>query len=931
MMPNAATEASLNRLSSVAATLFGTPAATVVLTGPQGMSLCGGQNVCRASAPKAMSFTDVALGLGPDEVLVVPDASVDPRFCENELVAGAAHIRFYAGAVITQRDGRRVGTLCVVDQVARPAPDAGALESLRTMAAMAGDILDRADEARRRDEELTMLNLAETMSGVGHWKLDIATQSVHWSDEVYRIHGVTPETFDPNYDDAVSFYHPEDREEVRRQIGQVIQTGGAFQFELRLVRRDGVERIVQSRAASEIGSDGPPVSVYGVFRDVTEERRALKEAHKNEARYRMLADNAADVIVRVTADGEHRYVSPAVEQLIGWRYDEMTGQVADYVPQEDRLTIMKAARRVLRTGEPRSIQHRVRHRDGRTVWAESRVSVVSREDGRPDELLLSTRDISRRKALEEQLQAALAQTRESEARYRLLTDRADDIIISYTYDTMVTYASPSLERITGIKPEEMIGTSVNRLLHPEDCAGVVAKLAQFIRDNPDKDTTTQSYRAFIRSGEVRHYETRTRIVRDAEGHVLEIQDTARDVTETRRLEAELREARDRAEAAAQAKSEFLANMSHELRTPLTSVVGFAGLLRDSPNLLADDRRHVERIATGSEALLSVINDILDYSKLEAEALEMDPEPFHPFDLAHGAADLMEAQRAAKGLDLKVEVDEAAPRALMGDVGRLRQVTLNFLSNAMKFTSDGAVTLKVGGRTGEAGDWRLRVEVSDTGIGVEPQKLESLFERFTQADQSTTRNFGGTGLGLAICKRLIEAMGGEIGAHSAPGEGSTFWFEVPVAVTDAEGPAHEADAAMPERSARILIADDAAANRELVSAILTQLGARADAVADGAEAVEAAATGFYDLVLMDMHMPVMDGLEATRRIRALDGDVAGLPIIALTANVQGEQVKKCLEAGMDAHVGKPINVADLARAVATWLGRRHGEAAEEVAA
>lgn len=930
-MPHATTAASFDRLTTIAATLFRAPAATVALQLEDGVSLMGGPGICGPSVERRASFTDVALEMGRGAVLVVEDAFEDARFRDNPVVAQAPHVRFFAGAVITLKDGSDVGTLCVVDTSPRARPTDADLEALRTLAAMAADILDRDAEAARQRDELSMLSLAETMSGVGHWRLDVETQRVHWSDEVYRIHGVSPETFDPSYDDAVAFYHPDDQDEVRRQIAEVIETGREFQFELRLQPRGGEGRIVQSRAAVERDADGRTTAVYGVFRDVSDERRALRTAEKNEARYRLLADNSADVIVRARKDGRYRYVSPSVEQLVGRRYDEMGGQIGDYVPADERRAVARVGLQVLETGEPRTIRHRMLHRDGREVWVESRVSAVTREDGSRDELLIAIRDVSERKALEDQLQAALAQARESEARYRDLTDRADDIIISYTYDTMVTYASPSLERITGIKPEDMVGTTVNRLLHPEDCAGVVAKLARFIKEHPDKDATTQSYRAFVKSGDVRHYETRTRIVRDDDGNVLEIQDVARDVTETKRLEAELREARDRAEAAAQAKSEFLANMSHELRTPLTSVVGFAGLLRDSPTLAVEDRRHVERISTGSEALLSVINDILDYSKLEAEALEMDLEPFHPWDLAHGAADLMETQRAAKGLDLTVEVDPAAPEMLMGDQGRLRQVTLNFLSNAMKFTSEGAVGLTIGGRADADGRWRLRVAVSDTGIGVEPEKLESLFERFTQADQSTTRNFGGTGLGLAISKRLIAAMGGEIGAESRPGEGSTFWFEVPLAVTDATDSVQETGAAMPERSARILIADDAPANRELVTAILTQLGAQADAVADGAEAVEAASTGFYDLVLMDMHMPVMDGLEASRRIRALEGELGRLPIIALTANVQADQVKKCLDAGMDGHVGKPINVADLARAVATWLGRQHGDGADEAAA
>ena len=464
----------------------------------------------------------------------------------------------------------------------------------------------------------------------------------------------------------------------------------------------------------------------------------------------------------------------------------------------------------------------------------------------------------------------------------------------------------------------MVGATVNRLLHPEDMPGVVAKLAAFIRDHPDQELTTQRYRAFDKDGNVLFYETRTRVVRDDEGRVIEIQDVARDVTATRRLEQDLVEARDRAELAAQAKSEFLANMSHELRTPLTSVVGFAGLLKASDNLSDDDRGHVERIATGSEALLSVINDILDYSKLEAGALSIDAHAFEPRALAHGARDLMEAQRAAKGLALVVDIDPDIPECLVGDEGRLRQVMLNFLSNAVKFTASGEVRLTLSGAPIDDDGWRLRVSVSDSGIGICPSKLETLFERFTQADQSTTRTYGGTGLGLAISKRLIDAMGGDIGAESLPGRGSTFWFEVAMAIAETQGAEHADDDAMPSVQARVLVADDAPANRELVGAILRHMGLEVETVADGAEAVEALARGRHDLVLMDMHMPVMDGVAAAQRIRAMGGEVSRTPILALTANVQADQIERCLAAGMDGHLGKPIDVAELGRLTAYWL-------------
>ena len=463
----------------------------------------------------------------------------------------------------------------------------------------------------------------------------------------------------------------------------------------------------------------------------------------------------------------------------------------------------------------------------------------------------------------------------------------------------------------GYRPEELVGKSIWDFIHPEDIGGLRTAFAAYLKAGPGAPSPRVPYRGVSKDGRAVWLEAHPKAIRDAEGRPLEFQDVVRDVSETKALEDELIASRDVAEAGARAKSEFLANMSHELRTPLTSVIGFSGLLQESRNLPEAERKYADRIATGSEALLSVINDILDYSKLEADAVDLDPQAFDPRAMAEGAVALVEAQCQAKGLRLEAAVDASVPGALMGDEGRLRQVTLNFLSNAVKFTTSGTVRLAVTVAGG-----RLRVLVKDSGIGISPDKIDALFDRFTQADASTTRVYGGTGLGLAISRRLIEMMGGEIGAESRPGEGSTFWFEVPVCeAVEAVEATGEGDLAV-DAGLRILMADDAAPNRELVTAILGGLGLALDTVCNGAEAVEAARTGTYDLILMDVHMPVMDGLDATRAIRAISGPVGRTPIIALTANVQPEQVARCREAGMDGHVGKPIQISELLTALAT---------------
>ena len=367
-------------------------------------------------------------------------------------------------------------------------------------------------------------------------------------------------------------------------------------------------------------------------------------------------------------------------------------------------------------------------------------------------------------------------------------------------------------------------------------------------------------------------------------------------------------AKEVAERADQAKSEFLATMSHEVRTPLNGVLGFANLLLARPELDGDVRRQIGFIVSSGSVLLTVVNDVLTYASAEAGHLQLDLEPFSPAALADEVAAIMHHAADAKGIALRCEVDVPQPW-LVGDVKRLRQVLHNLVSNAVKFTGDGSVVMSVRCRPAEAGAVGLLVSVADTGIGIAPDKLDRLFQRFSQVDASVNRRFGGTGLGLAISKRLVEAMGGAIGVRSTPGHGSTFWFSMPLqlAASPTTAPAHAALAARVQaRPLCILLAEDYEVNREIARAILTGAGHAVDVVADGAAAVQAAAAVRYDLILMDVQMPVMDGMEATRLLRTGSGASRATPVIALTANVLPDQVEAFLAAGMDAHVGKPFD-------------------------
>ncbi|WP_375268006.1 ATP-binding protein [Phenylobacterium sp.] len=377
-------------------------------------------------------------------------------------------------------------------------------------------------------------------------------------------------------------------------------------------------------------------------------------------------------------------------------------------------------------------------------------------------------------------------------------------------------------------------------------------------------------------------------------------------------------ARRRAEAASVAKTDFLATMSHEIRTPLNSIIGFSQLLERSDDLPSHLRGHVSLVRRSGDALLTVVNDILDFSKVEAGRIELDPKAVDLRNVCGDALAIVAEAAEAKGLSLALQTEGPVASGHVCDDHRLCQVLLNYLNNAVKFTDAGQITLSLEVVPGGAAD-QVRIAVTDTGVGIAPEAQPGLFERFSQVDSSVSRTHGGTGLGLAICKGLIETMGGRVGVTSAPGAGSTFWLELRLPRAEAVPVQAPQDGRGGALAARILLVDDHPMNRELGQLMLGLVGCEVDLACDGREAIEAARSGVYDAILMDVHMPGVDGLAATRAIRAMDGPAGAVPIIAMSADVLPEQVARTREAGMVDSVGKPIDLETLQACLARWVG------------
>ncbi|MBK1664787.1 hybrid sensor histidine kinase/response regulator [Rhodospirillum rubrum] len=520
------------------------------------------------------------------------------------------------------------------------------------------------------------------------------------------------------------------------------------------------------------------------------------------------------------------------------------------------------------------------------------------------------------RSLNESLEAqVLTRTRdlaESEARTRAIIATMVDGLIVMDDQGRIDLFNAAAQRIFGYDESEVVGQNAASLMSAEDAAGHAEPFGLHLWDgrSPLLNGTLKvigrrkngaSFPLAVAISELPAPPPGGAPARRLFTGVI------RDISDQIRHESDLRKAKEEAEVANRAKSDFLAVMSHELRTPLNGVLGMAELLCDTP-LDPEQQRYARTIAISAEALLVIINDILDLSKIEAGHLDLENRPFDPASLLEGVRTLMEGPARDKAITLRTAIEGTNPTLRLGDEGRLRQILLNLANNGLKFTEKGSVTLRL--KTGAGGS--LRFEVEDTGIGIPQESHDKLFHDFTQVSASTARRFGGSGLGLSICRRLVGLMGGRLGFDSTPGVGSLFWFEVDL--PEARAVQSQPVAPPPGEPLSILVVEDNEINRQVALGLLTKLGHRVTCVDDGAAAVRIVDTTPFDLILMDVQMPGMDGYEATRLIRGKPAPVGTLPIVAMTANATSGDVAAAMAAGMTGYLSKPITRKRLAEAL-----------------
>src|SRR5215207_8388335 len=760
--------------------------------------------------------------------------------------------------------------------------------------------------------------------------------------------------------------HPEDLDadlaQSRKLLAGQIET---FSTEKRNIRKDGSIVWLNLTVSLVREPSGEPDYLITVVEDITERKWAEEEMKESAGRFRSTFENAPIGMALVSLDNHYLRVNQAFCDMLGYSQEELHSRRSLDVTHPDDREASNARTQALLEGtiDRDLLEKRYIRADGQVVWALSSVSLVRDSQGDPAYFVSQYQNITERKKAEEEihqlneylekrveertaeLQDAIADLRESEERYALVVEGSNDGIFDWDIRTGDLYWNDRLFEMFGLSRSEFSPTFEGFLefVHPDDRQKLMSNITAHLEQGADFDMELR-YRHS--NGEYRVCTTRGKAQRDEDGAPTRMAGIATDITERKRAEEEIRQlnetlenrvkerteqlqnvvselerARNEAESANRAKSNFLANMSHEIRTPMNGVIGMTDLLLDT-NLSPEQKEYAETVRASGENLLTIINDILDFSKMESGRMELE---VIDFDLGMAVEETLGlfAERAhGKGLELASLIGHDVPTALRGDPGRLTQVLTNLIGNAVKFTKEGEVILRVGLVEDHPVAATVRFAVTDTGIGMTEEQRSRVFRSFAQADTSTTRRYGGTGLGLAISRQLVELMGGKIGAESEPGVGSTFWFEVALAKSP-EGARISTTPRTDLRGFRVLVVDDNDTNRKMVHYQVTSWGMENGMAEDGRRALERLRSAVeagepYDVVIVDMQMPGMDGMQLARAIKA-EPAIAATRLIMLTSLGRRVDAEVARRVGIATYLTKPVRQSRLYDAIVTVMG------------
>ncbi len=779
------------------------------------------------------------------------------------------------------------------------------------------------------------LTLATEASSVGLWDWNTVDDTTYFSDLFYTMLGYEPRELPMCLPTWESLVHPDDLERAYLDIKRHC-TGETPVYinEHRLRTKDGAYKWIRDVGrVVDWNEKGEPIRMIGLHHDIDEMRRNQDELE----RARAFLEQTSHIASVGGWEIDPRTLAPIWSDEVYRIHEVPIGEqpsieeAMDFFTPESRPVLERAIRDAIDTGEPWDLELSFVTAKGRRIWVRT-IGIPEFVDGECVRLSGVFQDIN-------ELYAAREEAQEAAERLETATTGAEIGIWDYNPITNALIWDKTMYRVYRIDPDtELTGFDLwASAVHPDDLDRVVENLHRSIRN---AERFVDIFRIITPRGETRYIKGIAIIKPNERGEVLNVIGLNWDVTAEVEATKQIDRARALAEAANRAKTEFVANMSHEIRTPMTSIIGFAELLASEPGLDESRRADIVRTITrNARHLLQLINDILDFSKIESGHLHLESIACDPLAIAGDVRELLSVRARSKGLDLGLVTDGAIPDRVCTDPTRLRQVLTNIVSNAIKFTERGRVTITLRAAAQQGDRCDIGFEITDTGIGMGPDAVERVrrFDPFTQADASTTRRFGGTGLGLRISNALVTQMGGVISVESELWKGTTVSFNIPCPLPaqhkepssdhqprSIAPPANPMDAA-PLARARILLVEDGADNQKLLSFHLTKAGADLTLAHNGEEAIGIVLGSDepFDLILMDMQMPVTDGYQATSVLRA---QRIRTPIIALTAHAMDGDRERCLSAGCDDYLSKPIDRSDLLGACAKWIGSRSRDAA-----
>jgi PAS domain S-box-containing protein len=778
---------------------------------------------------------------------------------------------------------------------------------------VAQDITDRmrAEGALRESEK--ELAAAQRIAHIGSWHWNVQTNTALWSDETSRIFGLPPGQMVDHRRVFLELIHSADKMRVDQALTDALNGSREYNLDYRIQLPDGTEKVIHAQAEVLKDEAGNPLGMRGINHDITERKRAETALQESEERFRSLFENATVGIYRTSPAGQILVANPTMIKMLGYKtLEELVRRNLEEQGFEPTYPRQVFHDRMARDGEVRDLEAVWTKQDGSAVFVRESARAIRAEGNQILYYDGIVEDITERKLAQEMLQ-------ESEERFRQLAENVEEVLLLFDPEVnKVFYVSPAYEKVWGRSCESLYASPRSFLagIHPDDRPIITASLEISNRSRGEWE-----YRVIRPNGTVRWMWDRAFPIRDRAGKVVRIAELVQDITERKQVEVATHKAMKAAEDANRAKSEFLANMSHELRTPMNAVIGMTELAL-ATELDPEQRRYLELVESSADSLLELINHILDFSKIEAGKFELESTPFILADVVEEALRPMAIKAYRKGLEMACGLDPAIPAALVGDPVRLKQIVVNLVENAIKFTERGEVVVRAWVESKAETDMALHIAVVDTGVGIPADKIEMVFEAFTQVDGSLTRRFEGAGLGLAICSELVRMMEGSIWVESGPDRGSAFHVTVRLGLAARAVSPPDEGASELLRDVPVLVVDDHTASREILADMLRHRG-MVPTIVEGADAALAAIRGAQNstspirLALFDAQMPGSDGFALAEQVRRIPGFYAPILMMLPPTDV-GRDATRCRELGIVDYFTKPVRESYLVKAMVKAL-------------